>query len=124
MKSTSSRRARAIHRLKPVVDLILKERTVGCHCAREISRVGRYRFDSRLLAQPGRVFDVEPGERDRPGSPRVAYRGEDLASVLYFLSETKSPMLQEIIDRIAEAIQGFERFEFNRVLCQNSALLK
>ena len=85
------------------------------HCAREISRIGRYRFDSRLLAQPGRVFDVEPGEQNRPGTPRVAYRGDDLASVLYYLSETKSPILQEIIDRIAEAIQGFERFEFNRV---------
>ena len=24
-------------------------------------------------------------------------------------------MLQEIINRVAEAIQGFERFEFNRV---------
>ena len=34
---------------------------------------------------------------------------------LYFLSETKSPVLQKIIDRVAEAIQGFERFEFNRV---------
>ena len=85
------------------------------HCAREISRIGRYRFDSRLLAQPGRVFDVEPGEQNRPGSPRVAYRGDDLASVLYFLSETNSPILQGIIDRIAEAIKGFERFEFNRV---------
>ena len=85
------------------------------HCAREISRIGRYRFEPRLLAQPGRVFDVEPGEQNRSGSPRVAYRGEDLASVLYFLSETKSPILQEIVDCVADAIQGFERFEFNRV---------
>ncbi len=86
------------------------------HCAREISRIGRYRLDSRLLAQPGRVFDVEPGERaGRPATPRVAYRGEDLASVLYFLSETKSPVLQRIVDHVAEAIQGFERFEFNHV---------
>ena len=86
------------------------------HCAREISRIGRYRFESRLLAQPGRVFDVELGERNRPGSsPRVSYRGDDLASVLYFLSETKNPVLQDIIDRIAEAINGFERFEFNHV---------
>ena len=31
------------------------------------------------------------------------------------MSETNSPVLQEIITRVAEAIQGFERFEFNRV---------
>ena len=92
-----------------------KNEPLVAHCAREISRIGRYRFDSRLLAQPGRVFDVEPGEQEHQRSPRVAYRGEDLASVLYFLSETKSPVLQEIVDRVAEAIQGFERFEFNRV---------
>ena len=92
-----------------------KNEPLVAHCAREISRIGRYRFDSKLLAQPGLVHDVEPGEQDRPGSPRVAYRGEDLASVLYFLSETKSPVLQKIIDRVAEAIQGFKRFEFNRV---------
>ena len=92
-----------------------KNEPLVAHCAREISRIGRYRFDSKLLAQPGRVFDVEPGERNQPGSPRLAYRGEDLASVLYFLSETQNPVLQEIINRVAQAIQGFERFEFNRV---------
>ena len=85
------------------------------HCAREISRIGRYRFESGLLARPGRVFDVEPGQRNLPASPRVSYRGDDLASVLYFLSETDNSILQDIIDRIAEAIHGFERFEFNHV---------
>ena len=35
--------------------------------------------------------------------------------MLYFLSETRSPVLQQMIDKVAEAIQGFERFEFNRV---------
>jgi predicted ATPase len=92
-----------------------KREPLVAHCAKEISRIGRYRFDSRLLAQPGRVFDVEPGEKDRPATPRVAYRGEDVASVLYFLSETESPILQQIVDRVAQAIHGFERFEFNRV---------
>lgn len=93
-----------------------KNEPLVAHCAREISRIGRYRLESRLLAQPGRVFDVELGERNRPGSsPRVSYRGDDLASVLYFLSETKSSVLQDIVERIAEAIGGFERFEFNHV---------
>jgi predicted ATPase len=86
------------------------------HCAREISRIGRYRLDTALLARPGRVFDVEPGEPEAPvQAPWLSYRGGDLASVLYFLSETQSPTLDQIVARIAEAIQGFEGFEFNRV---------
>jgi predicted ATPase len=35
--------------------------------------------------------------------------------VLYFLSETESPILEEIAQRVAEGIQGFEGFGFNRV---------
>jgi len=89
------------------------------HCAREISRIGRYRLDPALLARPGRVFDVEPGETGGTPSafqaPRLAFRGSDLASVLYFLSETDSPILKQIVDRVGEAIQGFSGFEFNRV---------
>lgn len=93
------------------------------HCAREISRIGRYRLDPTLLARPGRVFDVEPGETGGPTSPfqapRLAFRGSDLASVLYFLSETDSPILKQIVERVAEAIQGFAGFEFNRVGSDN-----
>jgi predicted ATPase len=86
------------------------------HCAREISRIGRYRLDPSLLSRPGRVFDVDPGEPEARGrAPRLAYRGEDLPSVLYFLSETQSPVLEKIVGRVAEAINGFEGFEFNRV---------
>ena len=92
-----------------------KAEPLNAHCAKEISRVGRYRFDSRLLSQPGRVFDVEPGEKERATTPRVAYRGEDLASVLYYLSETKDAVLDQITERVGQAINGFEGFEFNRV---------
>jgi predicted ATPase len=35
--------------------------------------------------------------------------------VLYFLSETESPILGQIAERVAEGIQGFEGFGFNRV---------
>src|SRR5712692_1322116 len=71
-------------------------------CAREISRIGRYRLDPALLARPGRVVDVEPGESESVGqTPWLSYRGEDLASVLYFLSETDSPILGEIVQRVA-----------------------
>jgi predicted ATPase len=85
-------------------------------CAREISRIGRYRLDPALLARPGRVVDVEPGDSGpTTQTPWLTYRGEDLASVLYFLSETESPILEEIAQRVAEGIQGFEGFGFNRV---------
>ena len=85
-------------------------------CAREISRIGRYRLDPALLARPGRVVDVEPGEAEPGGRrPWLSYRGEDLASVLYYLSETQSPILDEIVRRVAEGIHGFDGVAFNRV---------
>ena len=85
-------------------------------CAREISRIGRYRLDPALLSRPGRVYDLEPGEPDAVGqTPWLSYRGEDLASVLHFLSETESPILDEIVRRVAEGNDGFEGFGFNRV---------
>jgi len=43
------------------------------HCAREISRIGRYRLDPTLLARPGRVFDVEPGEPEVVVEVRLLY---------------------------------------------------
>lgn len=86
------------------------------HCAKEISRIGRYRLDPPLLAQPGRVFDIEPGVTEAQAyTPRVAYRGADLASVLYYLSETQSPILEKIVEIVGQGITGFAGFEFNHV---------
>lgn len=87
------------------------------HCATAISRVGRYRLDPTLLARPGRVSDVSAGadSDDSSSPPWLSYRGDDLASVLYYLSETESPVLQTIVECVAKAIDGFEGFEFNRV---------
>lgn len=86
------------------------------HCAKEISRIGRYRLDPTLLAQASRVFDIEPGATEAQFyAPRLAYRGGDLASVLYYLSETQSPILEKIVEIVAEAITGFAGFEFNHV---------
>lgn len=85
-------------------------------CAKEISQIGRYRLDTVLLARAGRVIDVDPGEPPSSAQiPWLAYRGEDLASVLYYLSETESPILSQIAERVAEGIHGFEGFGFNRV---------
>jgi predicted ATPase len=97
-------------------DDFTRNQPLVAHCARQISLIGRYRLDPALLARPGRVFDVEPGEVEKPvHAPRLRYQGGDLASVLYFLSETDSPVLEQIALRVDEAIQGFEGFEFNRV---------
>src|SRR6185437_15094932 len=93
------------------------------HWVFAITRFGCYCLAPTLLARRGRVFDVEPGETGGPTSPfqapRLAFRGSDLASVLYFLSETDSPILKQIVERVAEAIQGFAGFEFNRVGSDN-----
>ena len=101
-------------------DEFTKAHPLVAHCAREISRIGRYRLDPALLARPGRVFDVEPGEVEKSAqTPRLSYQGGDLASVLYFLSETQPSVLDEIAGRVGEAIQGFKGFEFNRVGSDN-----
>lgn len=50
-------------------------------CAREISRIGRYRLDPALLARAGRVVGVRPGESETSiQMPWLSYQGEDLAS--------------------------------------------
>lgn len=103
-------------RRSPQFEEIAHEYPLLAHCAREISRIGRYRLDPALLARPGRVFDLQPGvERESTLTPRLSYRGEDLASLLFFLSETDSPILDQIVERVAQAITGFDGFAFNRV---------
>jgi len=85
-------------------------------CAREISRIGRYRLDPVLLARPGKVVDITPGASDAAVQiPWLSYRGDDLAAVLHFLNETESPIIEQIAQRVGEGITGFEGFAFNRV---------
>jgi predicted ATPase len=85
------------------------------HCAREISRINKFRLDPATLARPARLPDTitEPGKENR--GPRLDYHGEDLAGVLYFLAETADPMLDALAGKVAEVIDGFEGFEFNTV---------
>jgi predicted ATPase len=47
--------------------------------------------------------------------PRLDYSGEGLAGVLYFLAETANPMLDAVVARISDVIDGFQGFEFNAV---------
>jgi hypothetical protein len=95
------------------------------HVAREVSRIGKFRLNPQALSQPSRLPDVsaagpksgdgeESASSSAPG-PGLAYGGEDLATVLYFLAETGSPVLTEVIDRLRSSVVGFDGFEFNTV---------
>lgn len=85
------------------------------HCAREISRINKFRLDSSTLAQPSKLPDTITDDPKETRPPRLDYRGENLAQVLYFLAETADPMLDVIAKRVGDAIDGFDGFEFNAV---------
>ena len=85
------------------------------HCASHISRIGRYRLDSGLLEKPGKVQEIDPGtDASATKMPWLSYRGDDIAAVLYFLQETKNPILEKITERVGSAIESFEGFSFKR----------
>lgn len=83
--------------------------------AREISRLSKFRLDPANLARPSTVPEITVEEVTKSRSPRLNYRGELLPSVLYYLSETDSPALDEIVERIRSVLTGFEGFEFNTI---------
>jgi predicted ATPase len=84
------------------------------YCTQQISRFNKFRLDPFVLAQPSRVPDV--GDASAPTRvPRLGYHGEDLAGTLYCLSETKSPSLSLIRERIQEVEPAFRDFEFNMI---------
>lgn len=85
------------------------------HCAREISRINKFRLDPRSLAHPSRLPEVITDEVRETRVPRLDYSGDGLAGVLYFLAETANPMLDVVVARVSEVIAGFEGFEFNAV---------
>jgi predicted ATPase len=45
----------------------------------------------------------------------MRYEGEGLASVLYFLDRTRDPRLDQIVEAVSSAVDGFGGFEFNAV---------
>lgn len=84
------------------------------YCTQQISRFNKFRLDPFALAQTSRVPDFDDTNRSTPGRvPRLGYHGEDLAATLYYLAETKSPILDTIRARIREVEPGFNDFEFN-----------
>ncbi len=95
------------------------------HVAREVSRIGKFRLNPQFLLQPSRLPDVgvaRPMSDDSDDStpiaaqtPSLDYRGEGLATVLYFLAETGSPALDDVVDSLRSSVDGFDGFEFNNV---------
>ncbi len=81
--------------------------------ARDVSRIGRFRLDPVNLARPSALPEASLEERGESFAPRVMYRGEGLATVLYHLQETDSPILGQIKERAASVIDGFEDIIFN-----------
>jgi len=79
-------------------------------CAREIGRFNRFRLAPSELSKPSRIPEL--GE---DSAPRLGYEGEDLASCLYYMSETKDSALQTIVDEVRQVLPSFEGFEFNVV---------
>ena len=84
-------------------------------CAREISRLSKFRLDPANLARPSTIPEITVEEVQGSRAPRLDYHGELLPSVLYYLSETEDPALSEIVARIRSVLTGFEGFEFNTV---------
>jgi len=65
--------------------------------AREISRFNRFRLIPFTLAGASRVPDMT-GEASV--ALRLGHEGEDLAACLYYMSETKDPALECIVEKI------------------------
>lgn len=80
------------------------------YCAKQISRVNKFRLDPLILAQPSRLPDPS-----REIAPRLGYHGEDLAATLYHLKETADPALETIRKRVKAIEPAFDDFEFTTV---------
>jgi len=84
------------------------------YVTQQISRFNKFRIDPVVLAAPSRLPDL--GSESEPAvAPRLGYHGEDLASTLYYLAETESPVLETIRMKIREVVPEFSDFDFSTV---------
>lgn len=80
--------------------------------ARHVGSVVRYRLEPLQLGRPAQ----EPGsESDDQGPIRLGYGGENLASCLYWLSESKRDILDRIITHTQSVIPRLRGIDFNFV---------
>ena len=78
-------------------------------CAKQVSRLNKFRLNPFTLAGLSRIPDVTSNE----AAPRIGHEGEDLAACLYFMGETKDAALETILGKVKTLVPEFERFEFN-----------
>lgn len=74
-------------------------------CAREISRLNKFRLNPQNLAAASDLPDLT-----RADAPRISHDGGNLAAALYFAHETSDPSLAKIVAAL-KAVRGFENFE-------------
>jgi predicted ATPase len=84
------------------------------HVAREISRMNKFRLIPGELSHPSPLPETLVEEPEDGRAPRVGYEGKGLASVLYYLAEIGSPVLDELTERLRKVLDRFEGFEFNK----------
>jgi len=84
------------------------------YCTQQISRFNKFRLDPFVLSQTARLPDFADAAPETR-TPRLGYHGEDLAATLYYLAETKAPVLDAIRQKIREIEPAFGDFEFNMI---------
>lgn len=86
------------------------------YCTQQVSHFNKFRLDPFVLSQPSRLPDLVDDATDKTAprlGPRLGYHGEDLSASLYYLSETKSSVIDKIKEKITEIEPFFGDFEFN-----------
>lgn len=83
------------------------------YVAVNVSRFGKYRLEPNLLNKPGTIPELLSPVAGKLRQPRMRYGGEGLASLLYFLSRTRDPCLDSVVEGVRSAVDGFVGFEFN-----------
>lgn len=77
--------------------------------ARRAGSVVRYRLEPRQLSQPS----LEPEWEDTRGPAKMGYEGDNLAAVLYWLSEEHPATLDQIVKDIQPVVPKFKGITFN-----------
>ena len=86
------------------------------YLAQSISRFNKFRLNPHTMAFPSYLPSASAGDSPKPIPPvRLGYEGEDLHSLLFWLSENKHPALDVIEQEVAASIDGFQAFEFDTV---------
>jgi predicted ATPase len=101
-------------RQKHMANGTVTEDDLVSYCTQQISRFNKFRLDPSILAAPSRLPEIVEGAAV-PFAPRVGYHGEDLASTLYYLADTKGPELELIKEELREIDPEFRDFQFNTI---------